>query len=130
MPAPPAAAATPLQTAVIRAKVRPPPLAERLVGRPRLEQALAALVERHRVVVVSATAGAGKTTAVAAAVRTLTRPVAWLTLDWTDAAPGRLVRYLEAALAGPLATGGTRRDRVARRPDPARGGSRAARRGM
>jgi ATP/maltotriose-dependent transcriptional regulator MalT len=47
-------------------------------------------------------AGAGKTTAVAAAVRTLTRPAAWLTLDWTDAAPGRLVRYLEAALAAQL----------------------------
>jgi len=72
------------------------------VDRPRIEDALAALIERHRTVVVSATAGAGKTTAVAAAVRRLTRPVAWLTLDWTDAAPGRLVRYLEAALGAQL----------------------------
>jgi ATP/maltotriose-dependent transcriptional regulator MalT/DNA-binding SARP family transcriptional activator len=102
MPARPSEAASPPQAAVIRAKIRPPPVAERLVERPRVEHALAALIERHRVVVVSATAGAGKTTAVAAAVRLLTRPVAWLTLDWTDAAPGRLVRYLEAALAGPL----------------------------
>ncbi len=72
------------------------------MDRPRIEEALAALIERHRTVVISATAGAGKTTAVAGAVRRLTRPVAWLTLDWTDAAPGRLVRYLEAALGAQL----------------------------
>jgi ATP/maltotriose-dependent transcriptional regulator MalT/DNA-binding SARP family transcriptional activator len=102
MPADASAAASPPQTAVIRAKVRPPPPAEGLVDRPRVEDALAALIERHRTVVVSATAGAGKTTAVAAAVRRLTSPVAWLTLDWTDAAPGRLVRYLEAALGARL----------------------------
>jgi hypothetical protein len=102
MPAGTSAVEDPPQTVVIRAKLRPPPLAERLVGRPRVEETLAALIERHRVVVISATAGAGKTTAVTAAVRMLTRPAAWLTLDWTDAAPGRLVRYLEAALAGRL----------------------------
>jgi ATP/maltotriose-dependent transcriptional regulator MalT len=102
MPAGASAAQDPPQTVVIRAKLRPPPPAERLVARPRVEEALAALLDRHRVVVISATAGAGKTTAVTAAVRMLTRPVAWLMLDWTDAAPGRLVRYLEAALAGPL----------------------------
>jgi ATP/maltotriose-dependent transcriptional regulator MalT len=32
------------------------------------------------------------------AARAIERPVAWLTLDATDAAPGRLVTYLEAAL--------------------------------
>ena len=47
---------------------------------------------------VWATAGAGKTTAVRQAVVGLGRPVAWLTLDPTDAAPGRLLVYLEAAL--------------------------------
>jgi ATP/maltotriose-dependent transcriptional regulator MalT/DNA-binding SARP family transcriptional activator len=72
------------------------------VDRPRVEDTLVALIERRRTVVISATAGAGKTTAVAAAVRKLTRPVAWLTLDWTDAAPGRLVTYLEAALSAQL----------------------------
>jgi DNA-binding SARP family transcriptional activator len=102
MPAGASAAEDPPQRVVIRAKLTPPPPAERLVRRPRVEEALAALIERHRVVVISATAGAGKTTAVTAAVRMLTRPVAWLTLDWTDAAPGRLVRYVEAALAGRL----------------------------
>jgi DNA-binding SARP family transcriptional activator len=90
------------EPAVIQGKLVVPPLPERRVERPRLERSLAALIERHRVVVVSATAGAGKTTAVATALRLVERPVAWLTLDRTDAAPGRLVTYLEAALARPL----------------------------
>ena len=90
------------ETAVIQGKLTVPPLPERRVERPRLERSLAALIERNRVVVVSATPGAGKTTAVAAAVRLVERPVAWLTLDRTDAAPGRLVVYLEAALSRPL----------------------------
>jgi DNA-binding SARP family transcriptional activator len=88
--------------AVIQGKLAIPPLVERRVERPRLDRSLAALIERHRVVVVSATAGAGKTTAVAAALRRVDRPVAWLTLDRTDAAPGRLLTYVEAALAGQL----------------------------
>jgi DNA-binding SARP family transcriptional activator len=88
-----------MRPAVIRAKLAIPSLPEERVERPRLERWLASLISRHRVVVVSATAGAGKTTAVACAVRYLDQPVAWLTLDRTDAAPGRLVTYLEGALA-------------------------------
>jgi len=60
---------------------------------------LAGLLARHHVVRVTATAGAGKTTAVVQAAARLERPVAWLTLDDTDAAPGRLLTYLEAAVA-------------------------------
>jgi DNA-binding SARP family transcriptional activator len=93
---------SPETAAVIQGKLAVPSLPEQRVERPRVEGALAALAERHRVVVVSATAGAGKTTAVVAAVRALARPVAWLTLDWSDAAPGRLVTYLEAAFAQSL----------------------------
>jgi DNA-binding SARP family transcriptional activator len=87
------------ETGVIQGKLAIPLLPENRVVRARVEQRLMELVEHHRVVVVSATAGAGKTTAVAGAVRLLDRPVAWLTVDRTDAAPGRLVTYLEAALA-------------------------------
>ncbi|MFF3559600.1 BTAD domain-containing putative transcriptional regulator [Streptomyces sp. NPDC002574] len=47
---------------------------------------------------VSATAGAGKTTAVVLAVRDLDRPVAWVSLDGTEQAPGRLLVYIEAAV--------------------------------
>ena len=87
---------------VIRAKLRPPPAPWPRVPRPRLEAELAGLIDRHPALVVAATAGAGKTTAVAAAAQTLDRELAWLTLDRTDAAPGRLVGYLEAALAARL----------------------------
>jgi len=86
------------ETAVIQGKLAVPPLPGRRVERPRLECRLAGLIERTRLLVVSATAGAGKTTAVVGAVGQLERPVAWLTLDATDSAPGRLVTYLEAAL--------------------------------
>jgi DNA-binding SARP family transcriptional activator len=92
----------PPTTTIIKAKLAVPPLPERRVERPRLERRLADLIRANRIVVVSASAGAGKTTAVAAAVRLLDRPVAWLTVDRSDAAPGRLVIYLEAALASVL----------------------------
>lgn len=85
--------------AVIQGKLTVPPLPEPRVQRPRLERRIATLVEQNRLVVVSATAGAGKTTAVVGAAGLLARPVVWLTLDASDAAPGRLVTYLEAALA-------------------------------
>jgi ATP/maltotriose-dependent transcriptional regulator MalT/DNA-binding SARP family transcriptional activator len=87
---------------VIQGKLAVPALPEGRIERPRVERRLATLIEDHRIVVVSATAGAGKTTAVTATLALLTRPVAWLTLDWTDAAPGRLVTYLVAALAEPV----------------------------
>lgn len=84
---------------MIRRKVAVPPQPERLAARPRIDRLLADLIDRHQVVWVCATAGAGKTTAVAQALPLLERRVAWLTLDDTDAAAGRLVTYLEAALA-------------------------------
>ena len=89
------------------------------------------LVERYPLVWVAATAGAGKTTAVVQAARSIERPVAWLTLDATDAAPGRLVTYLEAALArcapqvDGVGTGALARRIAARRGrGPARRGGR------
>jgi ATP/maltotriose-dependent transcriptional regulator MalT/DNA-binding SARP family transcriptional activator len=84
---------------IVRAKLAVPALPEGRVDRPRLDQRIATLLDRHRIVVISATAGSGKTTAVAAAIRGLDTPVAWLTLDRSDTAPGRLLTYLEAALA-------------------------------
>jgi DNA-binding SARP family transcriptional activator len=83
---------------VIQRKLAVPAVGERVLERPRLERLLAMLVERYRLVWVAATAGAGKTTAVVQAGRCIDRSMAWLTLDATDAAPGRLVTYLEAAL--------------------------------
>jgi ATP/maltotriose-dependent transcriptional regulator MalT/DNA-binding SARP family transcriptional activator len=83
---------------VIRGKLVAPPLPDRYTPRPRLERAIARLMDRRRAIVVSATAGSGKTTAVAGAARRSRRSVAWLTLDRPDRAPGRLLTYLEAAI--------------------------------
>ena len=83
---------------VIRRKITVPPSPERLVVRERIDRLLADLITRHPLVWVCATAGSGKTTAVTQALPALGRQVAWLTLDDTDSAAGRLVTYLEAAL--------------------------------
>jgi DNA-binding SARP family transcriptional activator len=89
----------PRERAVIQSKLAVPALPDHFVERPRLNVQLAALIEGRGVVVVSATAGAGKTTALASAIALVERPAVWLTVDRTDAAPGRLLTYLEAALA-------------------------------
>ncbi|QEC47282.1 transcriptional activator domain protein [Baekduia soli] len=84
---------------ILQSKITVPTAPERFVRRPRLGRLIAALTARHRIVMVTATAGAGKTTAVVEALQTTTVPVAWLTLESTDSAPGRLLTYLEAAIA-------------------------------
>ena len=82
---------------VIRTKIRPPAPPRRVVARPRLTERIVELHERFGVVWVRGTAGAGKTTAVVEALGGT--PLAWLTLDATESAPGRLLVHLEAALA-------------------------------
>jgi ATP/maltotriose-dependent transcriptional regulator MalT/DNA-binding SARP family transcriptional activator len=96
---------------VIRTKVTIPHLAERLVRRKRLTALLGTLIETYPIVSVCATAGAGKTTAVVQAADDVDRCVAWVVLDSTDAAPGRLLTYIEAALQQhvPVVAGMTRR---------------------
>src|SRR6476646_5136383 len=84
--------------AIIRRKLALPDPGKGVVVRDRLSQRLRGLLDRHTVVNVFATAGAGKTTAVALAVSELDRPVAWLSLDGTEQAAGRLLVYLEAAV--------------------------------
>jgi DNA-binding SARP family transcriptional activator len=84
---------------VIRRKLLIPEAPVGAVSRDRLDALLCQLVDAHRVVAITATAGAGKSVAVAQATRKFKRPVAWLSVDTTDAAPGRLVTYLEEALA-------------------------------
>jgi DNA-binding SARP family transcriptional activator len=87
---------------VILRKLAPPPSPSELVQRPRLSERIVSLIERHQILLVCATAGAGKTTALAEAIDQIQRPVAWLTLEETDRAPGRLLTYLEAAIAQAL----------------------------
>src|SRR6185503_8801070 len=87
---------------VIRRKIIVPDTPAGAVPRERLDGLLCQRVDAHRVVAVTATAGAGKSVAVAHASRRFNRPMAWLSVDAADAAPGRLVTYLEEALAQQL----------------------------
>lgn len=88
------------QRSIIRRKLAVPEPSKDVMVRERLNQRLHDLLERHSVVNVFATAGAGKTTAVSLALRVLGRPVAWVSLDGTERAAGRLLVYLEAAVEG------------------------------
>ncbi|MGZ4304353.1 MAG: BTAD domain-containing putative transcriptional regulator [Solirubrobacteraceae bacterium] len=108
------------QPRVIRRKITVPPLPERLVARERIERLVAELVEQHPTVWVVATAGSGKTTAIAQALAGTGRRVAWLTLDDTDTAAGRLLTYLEAALGAEVsgAQGVASQALAARLPHP------------
>lgn len=84
---------------VIRRKIMVPPLADSVVPRRRVDTLLTGLLDQHRLVFIYASAGAGKTTAIVHAAQRLQRPLVWLDLDSTDSATGRLLTYLEAALA-------------------------------
>ena len=85
--------------AIIRRKLAPPVLGDRLIRRDRVTDRIHAQLSRANVLTVYAAAGSGKTTAVAMALRDLDRPVAWLSLDGTESAAGRLLLYIEAAVA-------------------------------
>lgn len=76
-----------------------PALSGELVQRSRIDEQLGALVSDCSIVMVVATAGAGKTTAVVHAMRHVGLPVAWLGVSSSEQSPGRLLTYLEAALA-------------------------------
>jgi LuxR family maltose regulon positive regulatory protein len=69
-----------------------------LVPRPRLLARLDAGLDGGRCSLLSAPAGAGKTSLLAAWLAQLDRPVAWLTLDERDQDAGQVLRYLVAAL--------------------------------
>lgn len=84
---------------LIRTKLRLPSTRPELVPRPRLqEQILQGL--RGPLTLVTAPAGFGKTTLVAACLAGSEAPAAWLSLDQHDNEPERFLRYLAAALQG------------------------------
>lgn len=77
---------------------RPVPPPKRIV-RPVLTQRLNEGIEQSRpIMLVSAPAGFGKTTAVSDWLENLRLPAAWLSLDVDDNEPGRFFSYLTAAL--------------------------------
>jgi LuxR family maltose regulon positive regulatory protein len=69
-----------------------------MVVRPRLLDRLDQAVEQHRVILVSAPPGFGKTTLATQWLERQRVPAAWLALDEGDRDPERFVRYLVAAV--------------------------------
>jgi DNA-binding SARP family transcriptional activator len=78
--------------------VSPPLLSDRAVARPRVTDLLAKRIAAWPLVHVVASAGSGKTTAVAQAVDAVERSLAWLTLEEWHRSPGHLLEELVAAL--------------------------------
>jgi len=68
-----------------------------LISRPRLLERLDECLQ-HKLTLISAPAGFGKTTLVSEWVNRCKRPVAWLSLDKEDSDPRRFFSYLVAAL--------------------------------
>ena len=88
-----------MPAAILATKLYVPPLRRRIVLRPRLVERLnEGLAAGHRLTLVSAPAGFGKTTLVSEWVAGCGRPVAWLSLDEGDSDPSRFQTYLVAAL--------------------------------
>src|SRR5450759_4467413 len=84
---------------ILATKLYIPPSRQRVVLRPRLVERLdEGLAVGHRLTLVSAPAGFGKTTLVGEWVAGCGRPTAWLSLDEGDSDPDRFLTYLIAAL--------------------------------
>ena len=84
---------------LLRTKLFVPPLRSNLVPRPRLIERLnQGLQQNHKLTLVSAPAGFGKTTLVSEWVVGSDRPTAWLSPDEGDNDPIRFLTYLVAAL--------------------------------
>jgi DNA-binding SARP family transcriptional activator len=87
---------------LLEAKVRAPHVREMAVVRPRLSQLIHSRLATVDVLWITATAGAGKTTAVVHALGDMYQPVAWMRLDRGEVMPGRFLVYLEQALLSAL----------------------------
>jgi LuxR family maltose regulon positive regulatory protein len=83
---------------LIRTKFSRPPSRPEFVERPRLLDRLAQAIEQHRIILVSAPPGFGKTTLATQWLERQHVPAAWLALDNSDSDPERFVRYLIAAI--------------------------------
>ncbi|MCJ7711026.1 MAG: LuxR family transcriptional regulator, partial [Chloroflexi bacterium] len=84
---------------ILATKLYIPTSRRSLVLRPRLVERLdEGLAAGHKLTLVSAPAGSGKTTLVSDWVAGCGRPAAWLSLDEGDSEPSRFLTYLIAAL--------------------------------
>ena len=86
-----------MATPLLTTKLYIPPIRPELVSRPRLIKRLNEGLH-HKLTLVSAPAGFGKTTLVADGLSSAKRSVTWLSLDENDNDPARFTTYLLAAL--------------------------------
>ena len=88
-----------MSTPILATKLYIPPPRPRVVLRPRLVERLnEGLPAGHKLTLISAPAGFGKTTLVSEWVAGCGQPVAWLSLDAGDNDPARFLAYFVAAL--------------------------------
>jgi LuxR family transcriptional regulator, maltose regulon positive regulatory protein len=83
---------------LIRTKFTRPPGRPEFVERRGLLERLDRAVDQHRVTLISAPPGFGKTTVTTQWLALQQVPTAWLALDKSDSDPERFVRYLVAAI--------------------------------
>jgi LuxR family maltose regulon positive regulatory protein len=83
-----------MDTHLLTTKLRIPPLTHRLVRRERLVEAIERGVLAHKLVLVAAPAGYGKTTLLAQWAETSRLAVAWLSIGAEDNDPDRFLRTL------------------------------------
>lgn len=84
---------------LLKTKITIPPVQSQTVFRARLHERLNAFVENAiPLLLISAKAGAGKSSLVSQWLQQSQRKAAWLSLDSNDNDPGRFMRYLIAAL--------------------------------
>lgn len=82
---------------LLTTKVRIPPQPPLFIPRDHLINALEQGITPHKLILISAPAGYGKTTLLTQWARESTYPVAWLSLEEADNDVGRFFRYLLAA---------------------------------
>lgn len=88
-----------MQPPILDAKLQPPILRRNLTLRPHLDQRLDdALADRHRLLLICAPAGYGKTTLAAEWIAARSHRAAWLSLDEAEGDPVQFVTAVAAAL--------------------------------
>ena len=86
-----------METSLLATKLRVPPLLPRIVRRSRLVDDLENGLPAHKLILLSAPAGYGKTTLLAEWAQATQYRVAWLAVDQEDNALDRFLRYLLAS---------------------------------
>lgn len=104
---------------ILATKLYIPPLPPKVVARPRLiKQLTEGLSIGHRLTLISAPAGFGKSTLVSEWIASCERPAAWLSLDENDNDPARFLVYFIGALQTISPNLGTEIPSILQSPQP------------